>query len=258
MTDVVKAMAELLKTMPLPIRAEDAMKLAIGEVVHLREQINHRLLLGTWTPAGERPVRRLVLKGDDLSSEDALDLFRQLDHLRWQRDSLQKNGSELAMKNQRMRMQEITNEELHREIRRLYGRALRAERVALKLSDAYDNSADELSEEECYVLEAADYHPPPVDMLLFCPKCEAQHIDAPEPETIKECGECGLFRDIDAPDECSRCGSTKRGTTGGRRWLNPPHKSHLCHSCGTIWRPADVPTNGVARIKTKSEKDTWP
>src|SRR5574340_600312 len=23
-------------------------------------------------------------------------------------------------------------------------------------------------------------------------------------------------------------------------WDNPPHRSHLCHGCGHIWRPADV------------------
>lgn len=66
--------------------------------------------------------------------------------------------------------------------------------------------------------------PPPVDVLLFCPRCHAQHIDAPEV---------------------------------GTGWANPPHKSHLCHQCGTVWRPADVPTNGVAAIATRGERDTW-
>ncbi len=54
----------------------------------------------------------------------------------------------------------------------------------------------------------------PLNMVLPCPKCGLLHIDAPEPSS---------------------------------GWDNPPHKSHLCHGCGTIWRPADVPTNGVAR-----------
>jgi hypothetical protein len=66
---------------------------------------------------------------------------------------------------------------------------------------------------------------PPVDMLLFCPKCGLQHIDEPDERT---------------PD-----GS------------NPPHRSHLCHGCGCIWRPADVPTNGVVRIATQGKADTW-
>lgn len=38
----------------------------------------------------------------------------------------------------------------------------------------------------------------------------------------------------------------------------PPHKSHLCHACGCIWRPADVPTNGVEQIQTRGRKDNFP
>lgn len=63
----------------------------------------------------------------------------------------------------------------------------------------------------------------PIDMLLWCPVCHAPHVDAPD-----------------------------------GAWTNPPHKSHLCHGCGTIWRPADVATNGVAAIETKGGADTWP
>ena len=62
----------------------------------------------------------------------------------------------------------------------------------------------------------------PVNMLLWCPKCHAQHIDEPSED-----------------------------------WDNPPHRSHLCHDCGCIWRPADVTTNGVAEIKTAGDADTW-
>lgn len=65
----------------------------------------------------------------------------------------------------------------------------------------------------------------PINMILPCPDCGGLHVDAPEPE---------------------------------RGWDNPPHKSHLCHFCGAIWRPADVPTNGVARIETRGSADTWP
>lgn len=73
----------------------------------------------------------------------------------------------------------------------------------------------------------------PIDMILHCPKCGMQHVDAPE-EAV----------DRDDPDyHCPP------------RWENPPHKSHLCHGCGNIWRPADVPTNGVATIKTKGKAD---
>lgn len=68
----------------------------------------------------------------------------------------------------------------------------------------------------------------PIDMLLFCPACGEQHIDAPDERT---------------PD-----------------WTNPPHKSHLCHNpkCRHIWRPCDRPTNGVAAIVTAGEKDGSP
>lgn len=63
--------------------------------------------------------------------------------------------------------------------------------------------------------------PLPINMVLHCPRCHLQHIDAPE-------------------------GS----------WTNPPHRSHLCHGCGFIWRPADVPTNGVQAVRTRGKKDT--
>jgi hypothetical protein len=76
----------------------------------------------------------------------------------------------------------------------------------------------------------------PVDMVLHCPKCGMQHIDAPEWERDVHDMEQGQIR----------------------TWANPPHKSHLCHGCKTIWRPADVPTNGVAAITTRGRADTWP
>jgi hypothetical protein len=65
----------------------------------------------------------------------------------------------------------------------------------------------------------------PIAMLLYCPQCGQQHVDEPDERT---------------PD-----------------WTNPPHRSHLCHDCGCIWRPADVPTSGVAAIKTCGKADTW-
>jgi hypothetical protein len=75
----------------------------------------------------------------------------------------------------------------------------------------------------------------PIPMLLFCPKCHSQHIDSPKWERDPHDVEQGLI--------CT--------------WNNPPHKSHLCHACGNIWRPADVETTGVASIKTKGKADTW-
>lgn len=60
----------------------------------------------------------------------------------------------------------------------------------------------------------------PIPMVLHCPSCGSQHID-------------------EATDD----------------WPNPPHRSHLCGSCGCIWRPADVPTVGVERVETASKLD---
>ena len=68
-----------------------------------------------------------------------------------------------------------------------------------------------------------------VDVMLACPKCGRIHIDKPE-----------------------------EATEGKERWANPPHRSHLCAHCGTIWRPSDYNTNGVARVKTRGGADTWP
>lgn len=68
----------------------------------------------------------------------------------------------------------------------------------------------------------------PIPMLLFCPACGLQHIDAPEPA-----------RD------------------GEKAWDNPPHRSHKCQACRTVWRPADVPTVGVASIETTGQADNW-
>lgn len=65
----------------------------------------------------------------------------------------------------------------------------------------------------------------PIDMILHCPKCQYMHVDEAEPE---------------------------------KGWTNPPHKSHLCHECKWVWRPADVPTNGVAAIRTRGEHDSVP
>jgi hypothetical protein len=75
-------------------------------------------------------------------------------------------------------------------------------------------------------------------MVLHCPKCGLQHIDAPKPCAAELC-ERGCCQ----PEECTA-------------WTNPPHRSHLCHGCGHIWRPADVPTNGVAAVKTKGANDS--
>jgi hypothetical protein len=81
----------------------------------------------------------------------------------------------------------------------------------------------------------------PVDMILHCPACGLQHIDAPEGYRARQ----------------ERWAS---GADDSPAWLNPPHRSHLCREedggCGHTWRPADVPTNGVAAIKTKGKADS--
>lgn len=78
----------------------------------------------------------------------------------------------------------------------------------------------------------------PIPMILFCPACGLQHIDEPEGT--------GTFH---GPDEAPREIVT---------WDNPPHRSHLCHECGHIWRPADVATEGVAAISTLGNADSPP
>lgn len=74
----------------------------------------------------------------------------------------------------------------------------------------------------------------PIDMILHCPACLEQHIDEPEPRSVT----LNRVRDSHSP-----------------AWTNPPHRSHLCHNCGFIWRPSDRATNGVAEIKTKGKDD---
>lgn len=77
----------------------------------------------------------------------------------------------------------------------------------------------------------------PIDMVLHCPACGMQHIDRPDPPS--------QYAGMD-------------GTSN--EWTCPPHRSQLCRpedgGCGHIWRPADVPTNGVAAVKTKGKADS--
>lgn len=77
----------------------------------------------------------------------------------------------------------------------------------------------------------------PIDMVLYCPRCHVQHIDEPETEFVQ-----------------FGAGEIVSMSTG---WDSPPHRSHLCKGCGCIWRPADVPTNGVKEIKTKGKADNY-
>lgn len=81
----------------------------------------------------------------------------------------------------------------------------------------------------------------PVDMILFCPHCNTQHIDAPDIPNNEPCPTCD-GRNAGCPD-CAE------------RWNNPPHKTHLCRldqgGCGWMWRPADVATNGVLHLASR-------
>jgi hypothetical protein len=85
----------------------------------------------------------------------------------------------------------------------------------------------------------------PIPMILFCPACGTQHIDRDQAEWI-ETYHSGADREY----------------IKHRAWVNKPHKSHLClkldGGCGHIWRPADVPTEGVAEIATKGADDHDP
>ncbi len=80
----------------------------------------------------------------------------------------------------------------------------------------------------------------PIDMVLHCPKCHLQHVDAPEPPCNQGC--CGILIPHIHP----------------WAWSNPPHRSHQCAGCGAIWRPADDPTNGVQAITSRGKADNWP
>lgn len=93
----------------------------------------------------------------------------------------------------------------------------------------------------------------PIPMILYCPACGEQHIDkAEEPRRLANGNVAHGCEMCDGEDECT-CPGWKP-----RWWTNPPHRSHLCDNCGHIWRPADVPTEGVASIATVGEKDHPP
>lgn len=76
----------------------------------------------------------------------------------------------------------------------------------------------------------------PVRMVLFCPACGVQHIDAAERAPL-------MYDQMqDAP----------------KVWDNPPHRSHKCADCGHIWRPADTPTEGVRELESVGKNDNEP
>lgn len=90
-----------------------------------------------------------------------------------------------------------------------------------------------------------------LDVVLYCPKCDTQHIDKAEPDKCESCGHEHKFH-FNA-GERNICAVGKQITNdkidchcnGFTAWLNPKHKSHRCHSCNYVWKPFDFPTNGV-------------
>lgn len=86
-----------------------------------------------------------------------------------------------------------------------------AKRRLIAQSKLPDNDFWHTTDEGKLALRA--YQPVPIPMFLACPVCHAQHIDAPDPATD---------------------------------WTNPPHRTHRCAECKTLWRPAAVHTTGVS------------
>jgi hypothetical protein len=79
----------------------------------------------------------------------------------------------------------------------------------------------------------------PIDMVLLCPKCHRKHIDKPDPLSCKNCGR--LISSHGKEENILPCDTPEP-------WINGPHKKHRCLDCGHVWKPANVPTNGVAKL----------
>lgn len=82
----------------------------------------------------------------------------------------------------------------------------------------------------------------PVALLLFCPRCEAQHVDASERDSHAWCKVCKSPPAAPCYEGCTV-------------WQNPPHRSHKCHHCNYVWRPADVFTTGIEQLETRGAND---
>lgn len=121
------------------------------------------------------------------------------------------------------------------------------ERVGKILADELATEFDECDAREIdRVVEAL--FTVPIDMVIYCPACGMQHIDKDNTEEMSiQAAELGIDREGD------RAYSDWLETN---EWTNPPHCSHECQHCNYTWRPADVPTNGVAAVKTKGKNDS--
>lgn len=103
----------------------------------------------------------------------------------------------------------------------------------------------------------------PIPIILHCPECGEQHIDAAEEpcdgfQTVTKGNDEVGFVTLSVPCQLVKGHKGRHSEFSYHPlWTNPPHKSHLCHACGTIWRPADVETVGVSHVQTLGEKDNW-
>src|SRR6266850_2195660 len=96
------------------------------------------------------------------------------------------------------------------------------------VQERYRYLAPELNETEEIQIEALIEvlgKPLSIDVILFCPRCGAQHIDYPDPD---------------------------------RQWENPPHRTHQCAVCEYRWRPSDIATNGIGQTQTHGLEDMDP
>lgn len=93
----------------------------------------------------------------------------------------------------------------------------------------------------------------PIDMVLHCPACGLQHIDKPNCFS-DDAAPCDPPNSEMAPEDAEKCKRLLADYEA--QWTNPPHRSHLCLGCGYVWRPADVPTNGVHSISTVGKNDS--
>lgn len=122
----------------------------------------------------------------------------------------------------------------------LYGEHAEARAVAKGvLADLFDMGMSEQKRAASVDRKAIE----PLDVILFCPQCKAQHIDKAEPDVCEDCGhpeaahmKTGCW--IGGKCECKVF----------KAWLNPPHKKHRCHECNHVWKPAAIRTNGVETI----------
>ncbi len=112
-------------------------------------------------------------------------------------------------------------------------------RPRMSIPTQYDDEDFYIAQTLVDAAEAMKLIENPIDMLLFCPNCGEQHVDEAK------------------PDECETCGRSETACICETftAWLNPSHKSHRCGRCNHVFRPADVPTNGVKAIKTAGEHD---